>query len=700
MRALRVSRRRFVSASIAALLAVTAGASAYFSSTGSGSAAGVITTLSVPASPAATSAGSSVSVTWNASTINGSVAATSYAVERYNGSGQDLGAASCSPVPSSSGNPNAFGSFSCTDSPGGGTYKYTIAAKYNTAWTATTGFTNTVTTTNSTTTTVAAPASDATNAVIAASSISSVLSGATSTATGTITFKVFGPQSTAPTTCTTGGTTVGTATVVGNSTYHPLAGYTPTSAGTYWWYASYGGDANNAASASICGTGMTSTAVSNSTTTTVAAPATDATNTAIAASSISSILSGATSSATGTITFKVFGPQTTAPTTCTTGGTTVGTATVAGNSTYHPSAGYSPTSAGTYWWYASYGGDASNTASASTCGTGMTSTVVSNKTTTTVAAPATDATNTAIAASSISSVLSGATSTATGTITFKVFGPQSTAPTTCTSGGTSVGTAPVVGNGTYHPLAGYTPTSAGTYWWYASYGGDASNTASASKCGTGMTSTVVTTTPFVGASTAQNGASGATTLTISKPAGTVSGDVEIATVAVDGGVGSPPTAPSGWTQIQGTTSVGFGAYAAYYHVAGASEPSSYTWTLAGYAVGAAGGIDVYGGENTSTPIQTSALSTGNGTSASAPSVTTTAANERIVVAAGYGYGGSPDTAPAGTTDRGSVTAAYDGPITNDSADFTQVTAGATAAEVFTLTSSTNWATVTIALTPA
>jgi hypothetical protein len=110
----------------------------------------------------------------------------------------------------------------------------------------------------------------------------------------------------------------------------------------------------------------------------------------------------------------------------------------------------------------------------------------------TVAAPATDNAQTAIATTSISSVLSAASgANATGTITFKVFGPQASAPATCTSGGTTVGTATVSGNGTYNPSASYTPTRAGTYWWYVSYNGDGNNNADTSTCGAGMPSTVV-----------------------------------------------------------------------------------------------------------------------------------------------------------------------------------------------------------------
>jgi hypothetical protein len=78
-----------------------------------------------------------------------------------------------------------------------------------------------------------------------------------------------------------------------------------------------------------------------------------------------------------------------------------------------------------------------------------------------------------------------------GTITFTLFGPQSAPPTSCSSQGTTVGTATVSGNGSYTPSAGFTPMSAGDYWWYASYGGDASDNPAASACGPGMAETVI-----------------------------------------------------------------------------------------------------------------------------------------------------------------------------------------------------------------
>ena len=347
------------------------------------------------------------------------------------------------------------------------------------------------------TVTAVGPGTGTAGTAITAGNISSVLAGGTTTPTvsGTITFTVFGPQTTAPTTCTSGGTTVGTATVNGNATYNPSASFTPTGAGNYWWYASYGGDANNSTATSTCSGTMSKTVVAKaSPTVTASGPAAGATGATIATGNITSTLAASSgTNATGTITWKVFGPQTTAPTTCTTGGSTVGTATVNGNATYNPSAGFTPTTIGDYWWYASYGGDTNNNTATSTCGTGMSETVVGKASPTlTASGPGTIPIGTAITATNISSVL-GASSgaNATGTITFTVFGPVASAPTTCTTGGTTVGTATVSGNATYHPSAGFTPGAVGDYWWYASYGGDANNNTATSTCGSLMAETVV-----------------------------------------------------------------------------------------------------------------------------------------------------------------------------------------------------------------
>jgi hypothetical protein len=106
-------------------------------------------------------------------------------------------------------------------------------------------------------------------------------------------------------------------------------------------------------------------------------------------------------------------------------------------------------------------------------------------------APATGTPGTTIMRSAIRADLSGG-SAPTGAIVFRVFGPQATPPSLCSSGGATVGTpVGVSGDGIYHPNADFTPSAAGDYWWYASYSGDGSNTPAASPCGGAMPETTV-----------------------------------------------------------------------------------------------------------------------------------------------------------------------------------------------------------------
>jgi hypothetical protein len=229
----------------------------------------------------------------------------------------------------------------------------------------------------------------------------------------------------------------------------------------------------------------------------------------ISASRVSATLAGG-SDPIGTITFTVFGPQSSPPSSCTSGGTTVAAASAYGDGTYNPSAGFTPPSPGDYWWYASYGGDAGDEPATSPCGSSMAETTVVPKVTPTLSAsgPLGGVAGSPIASPSISAALAGG-STPTGMIAFTVFGPQSSPPRSCASGGTTVGTASVNGNGTYQPSAAFTPyfpslpftpPSPGEYWWYASYGGDAGDEPVASACGALMAQTLVAAAPTTGSS--------------------------------------------------------------------------------------------------------------------------------------------------------------------------------------------------------
>ena len=57
----------------------------------------------------------------------------------------------------------------------------------------------------------------------------------------------------------------------------------------------------------------------------------------------------------------------------------------------------------------------------------------------------------------------------------------------------------------------FTPGTAGDYWWYASYGGDSSDTSPSSGCGSAMVETVVYTATSVANATDTNRDSATTT---------------------------------------------------------------------------------------------------------------------------------------------------------------------------------------------
>lgn len=178
----------------------------------------------------------------------------------------------------------------------------------------------------------------------------------------------------------------------------------------------------------------------------------------------------------------------------------------------------------------------------------------------------------------------------------------------------------------------------------------------------GRTSTVtgLSTVGFRAASSANTGSGTATSVTVTKPAGVVAGDVMIAAVTL-GSTTPTITAPTGWTlvrtQVNGTairTSV-------YSKVAGAAEPVSYVFSFSA-ASRAAAAVSAYTGVDTTAPV---AVNTG-GTNASAtaqvaPTATTTSTNQQVIRV--WGAKASVTfTPPAGITERADVRATGTGSV--------------------------------------
>jgi uncharacterized repeat protein (TIGR01451 family) len=302
------------------------------------------------------------------------------------------------------------------------------------------------------------------------------LSGATENAGGTITFSLYGPSDSPD--CSGDPVYTNTVDVIGPGDYNS-GDFTPTTAGTYYWVASYSGDVNNQSSTGTCGDdGETSTIGQQPTGITTAA-----TDAAIG-NPVHDIatLSGATENAGGTITFSLYGPSDTPD--CSGDPVYTNTVDVSGPGDYN-SGNFTPTTAGTYYWVASYSGDVNNQASSGTCGDeGETSTVGAQPT----------GISTAATSGSLGdavhdiATLSGATENAGGTITFSLYGPSDTPD--CSGDPVYTNTVDVNGPGDYDS-GNFTPTTAGTYYWVASYSGDGNNQSSTGTCGDeGETSTI------------------------------------------------------------------------------------------------------------------------------------------------------------------------------------------------------------------
>ena len=134
--------------------------------------------------------------------------------------------------------------------------------------------------------------------------------------------------------------------------------------------------------------------------------------------------------------------------------------------------------AGSYFWQATYSGDANNSAASSVC-TSEPITITPNTPTLTTALSASSA---AIGSPvTDSATLAGATTNAGGTVTYTVY-TDSACTTPATSQISAQPAAVTVTGGVAPPSAPVSFLAAGGYFWQAIYSGDANNTAAASVC--------------------------------------------------------------------------------------------------------------------------------------------------------------------------------------------------------------------------
>jgi hypothetical protein len=279
---------------------------------------------------------------------------------------------------------------------------------------------------------------------------------------GTISFDLYGPDDPS---CSSSPQT--SSQPVDNNGDYDSSEYTLSAPGTYEWVVSYSGDSNNSAETSSCGTYPVDVEPVATSITSAANPS----SATVGGSFGDTVTLSGGSDPTGAITFYLYGPN---DTTCSQVPDT-DTVNVAGAGNY-PSQSFTLKQAGTYEWVASYGGDATNAASTTTCGDDP---LTVNKVIPTISSttPSADAdagsvfTDKAVLASGLNP---------TGTLDFSLY------PATADCLGTPTGTATanVDGNGTYTSNPAITVTTPGYYDWQVSYSGDANNAAlAASSCG-------------------------------------------------------------------------------------------------------------------------------------------------------------------------------------------------------------------------
>jgi hypothetical protein len=307
------------------------------------------------------------------------------------------------------------------------------------------------------------------------------LTGATPDAGGTVTYVVYTDNqctSTAPAALQPSPATV----TVANGQVPPSADVVFPSAGVFYWQAAYSGDASNFSVSSACAPGddeqltVTAGKAAPTVSTQLSAPSIPAGGTA----HDSATLTGATASAGGTLTYAVYTSNTCATLAA---GLQPAPATVTVTTAHVPdSASVTFPSAGTFYWRASYSGDAGNSAAASPCTAAGNEqlTVTTGKLSPTVATQLSQVSIETGGSAHDSTTLTGATPAAGGTVTYAVY-TSSTCATQAAGVQPSPATATVT-NGHVPDSANVTFPSAGTFYWRASYSGDANNNAASSPC--------------------------------------------------------------------------------------------------------------------------------------------------------------------------------------------------------------------------
>lgn len=186
----------------------------------------------------------------------------------------------------------------------------------------------------------------------------------------------------------------------------------------------------------------------------------------------------------------------------------------------------------------------------------------------------------------------------------------------------------------------------------------------------------------------------AATFAVTKPTGTVSGDLLLAFQSTFLSVGNVPGVPTNWTLVDRTLyDTDTCDLACYYLAAGGSEPASYTFNNSS-GLSPVSNVWILCLSGAATGVERSSKNTGSGTTATATGVTTDQADEFLAAAFAVGANTGETITPNSLTDVGTI-----GGMSNelDVAYVTQAVAGASGNKTATLSGSLSWAAMLVAV---
>ena len=270
-------------------------------------------------------------------------------------------------------------------------------------------------------------------------------------------------------TCTTSTGVTGSGALNSSKIASYSQSWTPAAAGTYYWMASFPGDAYNSSYVSGCGDANETVTVGKASPT--IATTLSATNPVAIGTTVhdSATLTGATSNAGGSVTYTVYTDDT-----CSTVLQGAGKKTVSGGSVPNSDA-ITFNNAGTWYWQAVYSGDDNNAPATSPC---KEETLTVGKKGPTIVTTL-SATNPVAIGTTVhdSAIISNGTADISGTVTYTVYTDE-----TCSTVLQGAGTKTLTVAHLVPDSDAITFNNAGTWYWQAVYSGDANNATAKSTC--------------------------------------------------------------------------------------------------------------------------------------------------------------------------------------------------------------------------